>query len=98
MLNGIPIMFDWSINFGHFLTIVVLGAGGLGFVWTIRGRVDALWDRMLGLESETKKLVDILIAQGRQDEKLNAINMQMVLQGKRLDELSERFNKMADKD
>jgi len=98
MFTGIPIMFDWSINFGHFLTIVVLGAGGLGFVWTIRSRVDALWDRMKGLETETKKLVDILVAQGRQDEKLNAINMQMVLQGKRLDELSERFNKMADKD
>ena len=98
MFTGIPIMFDWSINFGHFLTIVVLGAGGLGFVWTIRGRVDALSDRMLGLESETKKLVDVLIAQGRQDERLTAMDQRTVAQGRRLDELNERFNRVLDKD
>jgi hypothetical protein len=90
--------FDWSINFGHFLTIIVLGGGGIGFVWTIRGRVDALSERMLSLEYETKKLVDVLIAQGRQDERLTAMDQRMVAQGRRLDELAARFNRTSDKD
>jgi hypothetical protein len=90
--------FDWSINFGHLLTIIVLGSGGIGFVWTIRGRVDALSERMLSLEYETKKLVDVLIAQGRQDERLTAMDQRMVAQGRRLDELAARFNRTSDKD
>ena len=86
----------WTINFGHFLTILVLGAGGLGFVYTMRGRLDALSERMGGAESELRKLVDVLIAQGRHDERLNAADMRQLEQAKAIAELTSRVNRLAD--
>jgi hypothetical protein len=89
-------MFDWSINFGHLLTIVVLGSGGVGFVYTIRSRVDGLTERMLALESETKKLIDVLVEQGRHDERLTAMDIRVSAHDRRLDETIERLNRILD--
>ena len=86
----------WSLTFGNALTIIILGAGGLGFVYTIRGRVDALSERLLVLEGELRRLVDVLIAQGRQAERITAIEDRLSGQGRRLDELIQRFNNKMD--
>jgi hypothetical protein len=97
MPMGLPLMFDWSINIGHLITILVLGAGGIGFVYVLRGRVDALSDRMLALELETQKLIEVLIEQGRHDERLTAMDTRVAAQGRRLDETIERLNRILDK-
>jgi hypothetical protein len=94
MPMGLPLMFDWSINIGHLITILVLGAGGVGFVYVLRGRVDHLSSRMLALEIETKKLIDVLIAQGRHDERLTAMDARMASQDRRLDEITDRLNRV----
>jgi hypothetical protein len=96
MLTGLPFVFDWSVNLGHLLTIIVLGSGGVGFVYTIRGRVDGLSERMLALESETQKLIDVLVEQGRHDERLTAMDTRVAAQGRRLDETIERLNRILD--
>ncbi len=85
-------MFDWSIGLGNILTIVVLGAGGIGFVYTLRGRVDGLSARILLMEKELTKMVEVLVQQGRHDERMAAMDLRLAAQGQRLDDLTRRFN------
>ncbi len=89
-------MIDWSINFGHFLTIIVLGSGGIGFVYTMRGRIDALGERLGSAENELRKLVELQVAQGRHDERINAMDARMIAQGQRIDENIARVNRLID--
>lgn len=49
------------------------------------------------MEGELKKLVEILVNQGRQEERMNSLDSRMLVQGKRLDETIERFNRVADR-
>lgn len=80
---------DWSLTFGNFLTIIVVIVGGTGFVYTIRGRVDGLSERMLSIENQMKQLVEVLIKQGRHDERMNAQQQQINSVQQRIDNLSE---------
>lgn len=89
-------MFDWSVGLGNVITIVVLGIGGIGFLYTIKTQVINLSGRLQDLEHELHRLTDILVAQGRQDERMTAMDARLVAQGKRLDELAMRFNKKID--
>ena len=83
----------WAINVGNALTILVLGAGGIGFVYTMRGRIDALSERVLNVEMQLVKMVEILVQQGRHSERLTAIDQRIQSQGQRLDALTNRFNR-----
>lgn len=74
----------WDFNIGNFLTILAFITGGLGFVYTIKGQVESITHRMLEVETELKKLVEVLIEQGRHSERLNAIDA-------RLNVISERI-------
>lgn len=49
------------------------------------------------LEHELHRLTDILIQQGRQEERMTAMDARLVNQGARLDDLTIRFNKTLDK-
>lgn len=92
-------MFDWvSNNFGNIISIVGMFAVGIGFLYTMKDKIDNMSTRLLVLEGELKKLIDVLIAQGRQEERISALDQRMVAQGIRLDALTDRFNKQADKD
>lgn len=59
---------------------------GLGFVYALRGRVDALVADMAETKMELKALVALQIVQGRQEERLVAMDQRVLAQGKRLDE------------
>lgn len=89
-------MFDLTVNLGNLLTIGAFLAGGLGFVYTVRGRVDALSSRLFVLESEIRRMVDVLVQQGRHEERMNAMDARVANQGMRLDDLTRRFNERAD--
>lgn len=82
----------WSISFGNFLTLIAMIAGGVAVTYTIRGRVDGLSGRMLAVEEKMEKLVQVLVAQGRHEERMVAMQQQINAQGSRLDELISRFN------
>jgi hypothetical protein len=83
---------DWSVNIGHVLTIIVLGASSFGFVYTLRSQVHALAERMLEVEEQVKKLVEVLVQQGRHEERLLAMDQRLIMQGQRIDDLARRFN------
>lgn len=87
----------WKLSVENLITLLVLGAGGLGFVYTIRGRLDALSERLLVFEKEIRRLVDVLVVQGRQEERMNSMENRISAQGLRLDDLTKRFNEKMDK-
>lgn len=90
------INFDWGVSLGNFLTIGSFLVGGLGFVWTMKSQIDSIGDRTRDMEAELKKLVEVLIHQGRQDERLNSFDTRTAGLNQRLNELERRFNRDKD--
>ena len=81
---------DWTINIGNLLVIGGFLLGGLGFVYTIRADVNSLKGtevglaaRLVSVETELKKMTDVLISLARQDERLSA-------QDHRIDHVEQR--------
>lgn len=59
------VSFDPTINLGHILTVVVVGVGGLGVVWTLLARME-------GVEKQISNITTLLVADARHDERLTA--------------------------
>lgn len=55
-----------------------------------------LKDQTKYMQQELRKLTEVLIVQGRQDERITAIDQRMVNQGKRLDDAIRRLNTYLD--
>lgn len=85
----------WQFNVGNLLTILSFLGGGALFIASTRQQLFSLSERSTAMESELKKLVEVLINQGRQDERLLAMDQRMLAEGKRLDDFQERFNKFT---
>lgn len=90
-------MFEPTIGLGNILTIVAMAVTGLSIFFSLRGNVNNLSERLQMLEHELHRLTDILIQQGRQEERMTAMDARLVNQGARLDDLTIRFNKTLDK-
>ena len=76
-------LFDWSINLGHILTILAFVFGGLSFALTIRSDIGMIRNRIDLLDYEMKKIAEILVTLARQDERLNNLS-------KRIDCIKEK--------
>lgn len=90
-------LFDWTINLGHVLTILSFIMVGTGIVYTMRGRIESMASRLGTLELDIKSLITILIQQGKHEERMTAMDARVANQGGRLDELTKRFNDKIDK-
>lgn len=93
-----------DINVGNILTIVAFCVGGLVFIYTLRARVDVmnsgvenLAKRVLGMEQQLVRLVDVLVEQGRQAERIAATDQRLLAQGGRIDELERRVNRTGER-
>lgn len=89
-------MFDWTVNLGNLLTIASMFVVGLGYLYTMKDKIESMSARLLVLEGELKKLIDVLIQQGKHEERMLAMDARMVNQGQRLDDLIKRFNEQLD--
>lgn len=87
----------WQFNFGNLLTILSFLGGGILFIASTRQQLASLSERSTAMEIELGKLVEVLISQGRQEERMTAMDQRMLAQGKRLDEFQERFNRSVDR-
>lgn len=83
--------FDPTITLGSVLTLAGFVLGGIAFVYAIRSdvvkigvRESQFRERLAALESDLKKMTDLLVAIARQDERMKA-------QDYRLDDLGERM-------
>lgn len=77
------IQFDPTINLGHLVTFAGFVIGGLGVVFTLRAEVRGLTGRIIDVETELRKMSDVLVTLGRQDEQIKAVHH-------RLDSLERR--------
>lgn len=79
-------MNDWAPYVNAGVNILGMILVGLGFVFTLRGRVNNLVADMAETRAELKTLVALQVVQGRQEERILAIDQRVLAQGKRLDE------------
>lgn len=72
---------QWS-EAGVFINLaaIVFAAGGLAY------SVHSLGKRMVGIETEMKQIVAVLVTQGRHEERMNSMDQRVLAQGRRLDE------------
>lgn len=92
-------MVDFTWNIGVIVQIIVLVFGGLATLITLKNTVATIKTEMAatkrendkrfdGIQSELRKLGDILISMARFDEKLTNLDKRVTSHGRRLDELS----------
>lgn len=55
------------------IQIIVVIVGGGVVVGTLKTNVTSLTQRMIGVETQLNKLVDVLVNQARQEERLTAV-------------------------
>jgi len=65
---------NWSVDIGNLLAVATFLITGTGVIYTIRESLKTLVLRVNLLESEVKKLSEILVALGRQEERLTAMD------------------------
>jgi len=90
-------LFDWTINLGHVLTMASFIIVGTGIVYTMRSRIEGMSSRLGALELDIKSLITILIQQGKHEERMTAMDARLANQGVRLDDIIRRFNDKLDK-
>lgn len=71
------IQFDQTISLGQLIEIGGFIIGAVSVIYSMRGRMDLLFQRMESLESDVGKIADVLVVLGRQDERLNAMDTRL---------------------
>jgi len=84
---GLNVDINTIINLVGFL----LGLGGIAGV--ARYQIKELSGRMEAVEQSLGKLTEILLAQERHTGRMNVMDERLTAQGKRLDEVSARFDR-----
>ena len=69
--------FNPTIDLSSLITFFGFVIGGLGVVFTLRSEVRSLSGRMMMMEKELAKMAEILVAIGRQDERLNGLEARL---------------------
>lgn len=90
-------IFDWTINLGHVLTVLTLLGGGYAFIVAMRNQLSSLSNRVLLTEAQLIKVVEVLIEQGRQEVRLDAMDQRLNLQGTRFDRGMDRVEIFMDR-
>jgi hypothetical protein len=86
-------MLDWSVNLGNLITVATVVGSILLGLGMLKARVRELGERMLAVEKNMERLVEVLVEQGRHEERMNSIDGRMLAQGARIDDLSRQLNR-----
>lgn len=89
-------MFDLTIKLGDIIAVCVMVGGGYAIVAIVRDRVDALSGRMGKMEAKVEDLVDVLVNQGRQDERMTAMTNRVTTLDQRVSQLEIKLDRFAD--
>lgn len=85
---GITLMVEQTITIGNIIEILVIAAGGISVFATMRSTVANINLKVDGMQTEIKKLGDILIGQARFDEKLNSLEHRVTSHDRKIEELA----------
>lgn len=86
--TGISLMVEQSITIGNIIEIVVIAVGGVTVFTTMRNTVKYINEKVDGIQTEIKKLGEVLIEQARFDQKLISLEQRVTSHDKKLEELS----------
>jgi exosome complex RNA-binding protein Csl4 len=81
-------MIEQTITWGNIIEISVIAAGGISVFATMRTTVRNISVKVDGMQTEIKKLGDILIGQARADERHNALEKRVSSVERKTEELS----------
>lgn len=81
-------MVEQSITIGNIIEVLVIAGGGISVFSALRNTVKNINTKVDGIQTEIKKLSDILIAQARFDEKLTSIEKRVTAHDTRINELA----------
>lgn len=83
----VSVMIEQTITIGNIIEIASILGGGLIVFVTLKSTVSNISDKVDGMQEEIKKLGEVLIAQGRFDEKLAGLDRRVSGHDRQLDEL-----------
>lgn len=67
-------MIDLTVNLGNLIEFAGFVVGGLIVIGSMRGDLRTLKEAVAMMQVEIKKISDILVAQGRLDERITALS------------------------
>jgi len=88
MDTGFPLMVEQSITWGNIIEVLVISGGGISVFSALRSTVKNINTKVDGIQTEIKKLSEILIAQARFDERLTSIEQRVTVHDRKIDELA----------
>ena len=66
-------MLDLTVRLGDILTVIVIGCGGLLFLYTMRADLRILSSRVQNVEAKLGLITQILVEQARHDARLSSV-------------------------
>ncbi len=89
-MGGTAIGFVMSTRYEARITRAVVNEQVTG----VKDDIQSVKGDVSNLEDEMKKLVEVLIQQGRHEERMNAIDNRMSAQGQRVDDLTRKIDRV----
>lgn len=65
---------DPTISLGHLLEAAIVVVAGLGAIYTMRSELKNIQSDVSSIQDEMKKMTEILVVLGRQDERMSALD------------------------
>lgn len=107
MILAQGVTFDLTINISHIIAVLAMIGAGFGFVMMIQRRLDAQSNRLTTLDhsltqiaaetqNDIRNLSQVIVTQARHDERITAMDLRMISQGRRLDDAVRRMNVYLD--
>jgi hypothetical protein len=78
---------DYTISVGNIIEIGSILGGGFAVFITLKNNVASMKDDVVSMQSEIKKLGEVLIDIARFDERLSNLDKRVTAQGRQIDEL-----------
>jgi len=78
------------------LAVIGMFTACLAFVFTMRGALNQLQAELKDIKNEVKNVGNLMIVQGRHDERITMLQATQVAQGRRLDDTTRRLNVFVD--
>ena|SRR5215467_3179112 len=83
----------FQINIGQIGQVVAILIFIGAIFQQIKGDIKNQADRLLKIEAEIMQFRQLLIANARQDERMNAMDQRMLSQGRRIDQIADQIIK-----
>lgn len=80
-------VFDPTINLGSVVMAAGFVIGGVTVVVAMRSDLKGMTTRLLNVETEMKKITEILVVAARQEERLNAQDQRLNAQAREISDL-----------